>query len=334
MESKSNAAHNMFQNTDDDGSFEVKTTPSFYAIVRHGERGNAVPGFVFKNKFDPPLTPLGIEQATATGKYLKEFFEQKGWSFDNIIIESSPFLRSMQTAAWVAHELDITDIVINYQISENITTTDPGCKALDWHFKENPMPNLEYTKSHCDFAQMKQQSPEYDTEEFFPSSNINFVDKQCAENEQERELIYKAFPEKDKDVFRRALRIAESATNTLKQQIASTTASNSHQELDDKQASVCLLQFSHGQFIDSMAHLCDDDEDQKKGKPESAKLDKLDSLTDKDREHVVNFLKNVKYGFPTMCSFSGFSTFDVNSNERQSEFTNFCEHVKKHLRNQ
>jgi hypothetical protein len=35
-------------------------TPSFYAIVRHGERGNAIPNFKFKNSFDPPLTPLGI----------------------------------------------------------------------------------------------------------------------------------------------------------------------------------------------------------------------------------------------------------------------------------
>lgn len=78
------------------------------------------------------------------------------------------------------------------------------------------MPHLEYTKNHCDFALMKRESPEYDTEEFFPPSEITFIDKQGEENEVEKELIYEAFPEKDKDVFRRALRIAESANQNLK----------------------------------------------------------------------------------------------------------------------
>merc|ERR1712086_176302 len=124
-----------------------------------------------------------------------------------------------------------------------------------------------------------------------------------------------------------ALRIVESACKNLKQYATDASAiSNSQSELDDKQASICLLQFSHGQFIDSMAHLCDDDEDQMKGKPEAGKLERLGSLTDLDKEQVVNFLKNVKYGFPTMCSFSGFSSYDVNTNERQTEFTNYSEH--------
>lgn len=240
MESKSND-HAVFNGIDDDGSFEIKTVPNLYAIVRHGERGNAVPGFVFKNKYDPPLTPLGIQQATATGKYLKEYFEQKGWSFDKIVIESSPFLRSMQTAAWVAHELNVEEIAINYQISENITTTDEGCKALDWHFTENPMPHLEYIKSNCDFSQMKRQSPEYETEEFFPSSNITFSDKHSIENELERHLIFEAFPEKGNDVFDRALRIAESANQNLKEYAVEAQKQQNFSDLDDKQVSICLL---------------------------------------------------------------------------------------------
>ena len=32
----------------------------FCAFIRHGEKGNKVKGFKFKNKHDPPLTPLGI----------------------------------------------------------------------------------------------------------------------------------------------------------------------------------------------------------------------------------------------------------------------------------
>jgi hypothetical protein len=50
----------------------------------------------------------------------------------------------MQTAAWIAKEFEISEILVNYQISENITTTDPGKTPLDWHFLESPMPHLEY----------------------------------------------------------------------------------------------------------------------------------------------------------------------------------------------
>ena len=69
-----------------------------------------------------------------------------------IIIETSPFIRAMQTAAWIGHELGVKDFKVNYQISENITDTEPGSKELDWHFKENPMPNLEFTRYNYDFS--------------------------------------------------------------------------------------------------------------------------------------------------------------------------------------
>lgn len=96
--------------------------------------------------------------------------------------------------------------------------------------------------------------------------------------------------------------------------------------------SICYLQFSHGQFIDSLGHLFDDEDEEQKDRPEAARLNNLDSIQDEDRDNVATYLKNVKYRFPTMCSFSGFTTYDVNTNIRQSEFTNYCEHVKEHLR--
>jgi broad specificity phosphatase PhoE len=59
--------------------------------------------YLIKNKVDPPLTPNGIRQAEQTGRYLKEYFEEEGLAFDKIIIESSPFLRTMMTASQIAH---------------------------------------------------------------------------------------------------------------------------------------------------------------------------------------------------------------------------------------
>lgn len=156
-------------------------------------------------------------------------FLEKGWSFDKIILESSPFLRSMQTAAWVAHELLETscEIQINYQISENITSTDPGCKALDWHFEECPMDHLEFSRSDADFSRMRTEDPEYCTSKYFPETigedgcyqpaDITFAEKKSKENGVEKQLIWKAFPEKGTDVFERAFRIGRASLENLKE---------------------------------------------------------------------------------------------------------------------
>lgn len=114
------------------------------------------------------------------------------------------------TAAWIAEELkelgDGANIVhVNYLICENVTTTDPGSKVLDWHFEENPLPGLEFVQSNCDFNQMKERSPEYATKEFFPQNvQINQPDF-----DPHKEQMFKIFPEKKDDVFRRALEISE-----------------------------------------------------------------------------------------------------------------------------
>lgn len=88
---------------------------------------------------------------------------------------------------------------------------------------------------------MKRESPEYETEEFFPTSNITFSDKQSIENGLERQLIFEAFPEKGNDVFDRALRIAESANQNLKEYVVEAQKLQNLSDEDDKQASICLL---------------------------------------------------------------------------------------------
>ena len=77
------------------GSSENRPTNShnFCAIIRHGERADDIPGFVYsQHKYDVPLTPKGLEQAKTTGKFLKKYLLTRNYKFDKIIIESSPFL--------------------------------------------------------------------------------------------------------------------------------------------------------------------------------------------------------------------------------------------------
>ena len=70
----------------------------FVAVIRHGERMDMVENMPFKNKCDPPLSPLGVEQAAVTGRFLKKYFSDNGFHFDKIIVETSPFIRCMMTS--------------------------------------------------------------------------------------------------------------------------------------------------------------------------------------------------------------------------------------------
>lgn len=71
----------------------------FAAIIRHGEPGDEVQNFKYTNLFDPPLTPLGMRQAGETADFLDGYFKKEDYKFDEIVIESSPYLKCMMTAA-------------------------------------------------------------------------------------------------------------------------------------------------------------------------------------------------------------------------------------------
>jgi len=47
----------------------------FYAVIRHGERADKIPGLKYRNHVDPPLTQMGLLQAEFTGRYFKDLFE-------------------------------------------------------------------------------------------------------------------------------------------------------------------------------------------------------------------------------------------------------------------
>ena len=94
----------------------------FLAIIRHGERADFAgidPESVnFDNKDDPPLTPHGQNLAAKTGTALAPQLGLIGDNFDEIIIESSPFVRCIQTASQISSKLGINKLTINWTASE------------------------------------------------------------------------------------------------------------------------------------------------------------------------------------------------------------------------
>ena len=58
---------------------------------------------MIEREYDPPLTPLGVQQAIETAQFMQKYLEEN--EYTEVIIESSPFLRSMQTAAELANVL-------------------------------------------------------------------------------------------------------------------------------------------------------------------------------------------------------------------------------------
>ena len=82
------------------------------------------------------MTNRGLEQATQAGNHFKASIhavEQKyGIKFDEVIIETSPFLRCLQTASCIASVLSIPKIHVNYRISESLyDTAFDDCNIFD-----------------------------------------------------------------------------------------------------------------------------------------------------------------------------------------------------------
>ena len=104
----------------DDSDLPFVKAQGFCALIRHGERADKVnyekQGIKIEQFLDPPLTPQGFEQAQDTGLHFKKYLAEHG--YDSIVIESSPFLRTMQTASIVAKHLGIEKIKINYGLAK------------------------------------------------------------------------------------------------------------------------------------------------------------------------------------------------------------------------
>ena len=147
----------------------------FAAIINHGESVKHARLGPRKEppSADPPLTPRGLKQARATADFLKEYFSGNSYRFDKVIVECSPFLRCMVTAAQIAKRFGVEEVVINYSACDVL---------LEKQYKENPLYQVEYCKHDCDFKRMVHRKVEYSTDAYFPEG-INF-------KESERDLVH------------------------------------------------------------------------------------------------------------------------------------------------
>ena len=106
-------------------------------IIRHGEVNRTGKA----SDLDINLSPKGRIQAKETGifvkKYVSELETKQGKKFDKIIVQTSPFLRCRATAARIAKPLKVTEIDINYRMSEWQTLP---------YITSNPLPHLKFKK--------------------------------------------------------------------------------------------------------------------------------------------------------------------------------------------
>jgi broad specificity phosphatase PhoE len=83
-----------------------QNTKKFIIFTRHGERTDHVGLTPKLYKFDPELTPRGVEQAKEIGAKLRQkLVIEMGIESDSIAIVSSPFGRTLQTSKEIVKEL-------------------------------------------------------------------------------------------------------------------------------------------------------------------------------------------------------------------------------------
>ena len=91
---------------------ESTIPPAFSCVIRHGEKDyEKSPKFL-----DPVLSTKGCEQAAKCGKFLKDYLQDAGYK--EIIVECSPFLRTMQTAKIIANQMGLKNVVLNTEVCE------------------------------------------------------------------------------------------------------------------------------------------------------------------------------------------------------------------------
>ena len=108
-------------------------------IVRHGAREDDVPNRKRKSEviYDPSLSSLGEDQSHITGKYIaNKFMSNVDNRIENtVMIISSPFLRTLQTAVIIAREINCTKVHV----------WDPMCEELkDDLFDCFPLPGINF----------------------------------------------------------------------------------------------------------------------------------------------------------------------------------------------
>eukprot|EP00347_Sterkiella_histriomuscorum_P009198 403342150 len=154
-------------------------------FIRHGERADKHPerNIQFEERYDAQLTPIGEQQAIETGQFLKEYI--KTGNFEEILIESSPFLRVIMTSANIARQIGINHIPINYDYREYLESSS--------YNHQNPIPRLLINK----------YSQEEISQKYLNGMTYKFV------RDYQQNDIEQMFPEDNEIVLNRVLGIAQ-----------------------------------------------------------------------------------------------------------------------------
>ena len=101
--------------------------------MRHGERADFAKNDDPKNasksssynsqtNHDPNLTDKGLAQASEAGLHFKNSIEnfqrEHNITFDEVRVEASPFLRTLQTGAQIAEQIGSNKVHVNYRTCE------------------------------------------------------------------------------------------------------------------------------------------------------------------------------------------------------------------------
>lgn len=203
----------------------------FVGVLRHAEKANLhdKDNPRWKVDVDPPLSRRGDRQAAFTGKYLKEYFEKHNMKFDKIVIESSPFLRCIQTASEVAVALGVDEVSINYLFAEHLHPRD---------FPDfDPLTKLLSTT--VDDVNGKE----------FKEFNL-LSDKVTFKNSgYYREELFKRWPEEPSGAAERAMLTSDYTAQRMNE-------FKENGDLDDGKK-VCYLLFSHGMIVLQMGNMLD-----------------------------------------------------------------------------
>ena len=158
--------------SDDKKALNKLDTWHHILFIRHGERADHAKhlNMEYPVRFDPPLTPLGVQQAKETGEFIREYAEKHG--FDEIKLDVSPFLRTMMTASQIAKALGHSKIQINHYFCEWMekmffdfnVLPEIMSRRLDLYAKEeiiqNYLDGIEFIDTNIGFEEAMTYYPE------------------------------------------------------------------------------------------------------------------------------------------------------------------------------
>lgn len=166
---------------------------------------------------DPPLTKRGLDQAIKTGQFLREYFIQNKYHFTDVIINSSPYIRTIMTASGIAQGLFGDQHEVKIQIDSHLMSLD---------IRQFPRELIEIAKPFKDQDELRKLLKDYGI-----GSNIN-VD---IESDSYRDSIVDHYPEDHKHGFNRAFMTHGYVMDKIKEM--------------KKEGGVCVINVCHGKQV-------------------------------------------------------------------------------------